>query len=131
MSDANVIFITGGVGQDPEEKQGSVKIAKISVANERGFGEKKTTNWFNCVAFQKQAEFILKYVRKGARVRVIGEMAMKKYEGKTYPEIKIQEISFEGGNPKKEYSSTPEKNNNPDKQPLFDDCAPFPDDEQF
>jgi single-strand DNA-binding protein len=72
-------------------------------------GEKVTkTEWHNCVAINKQAEIIEKYVTKGHQIYIEGKLTYNKFEneGKTkyITEIQINEFRFIG---KKESDSQP------------------------
>ncbi|MFN8614967.1 MAG: single-stranded DNA-binding protein [Vampirovibrionales bacterium] len=72
----NQATLVGRVGQDPELKyfeSGSVK-ARFSLAVDRGFGQNKTTDWFNIEAWGKQAEFVGEWVKKGTMLAVFGTL---------------------------------------------------------
>lgn len=65
-------IIIGRLGKDSEVKstpQGK-QVANFSVAVEEGFGEKKYTEWYNIVAWEKLAELVGQYLKKGALVAV-------------------------------------------------------------
>ena len=75
----NVIMITGRLCADPEPKamQSSTAMAVFRVAVDRRFGGKgadKKTDFFNCVAFGKTAEFITTYFHKGDGIELVGSM---------------------------------------------------------
>ena len=76
----NVITVTGFVGQVPEvkytEKQKAV--ANISLAVKSSYGN--DINWFKCVAWGKLAEVFEKYVKKGTRLLITGEMRIDTWE---------------------------------------------------
>lgn len=70
----NSVTLVGRVGQDPELKyfeSGSVK-ARFSLAVDSGFGQNKTTHWFNIECWAKQAEFAGEWVKKGTLMAVFG-----------------------------------------------------------
>ena len=75
----NVIMITGRLCADPEPKatQSSTAMAVFRVAVDCRFGGKgadKKTDFFNCVAFGKTAEFITTYFHKGDGIELVGSM---------------------------------------------------------
>jgi single-stranded DNA-binding protein len=92
MSDLNLISISGMVWKDPE-KIGENGV-KFSVLNGRGTKDKPIKNFFNCVAWGKTAEFILKYIKDRHKVAVVGEMNSRKYEEKTYWDVTAREVSL-------------------------------------
>ncbi len=72
----NTATLVGRVGQDPELKyfdSGSVK-ARFSLAVDSGFGQNKTTHWFNIEVWGKQAESAGQWIKKGALVGVSGSI---------------------------------------------------------
>lgn len=88
------IFI-GNVGKDPEVKDaGGKRVAKFSVAVSDGFGDKKKTYWLNVIAWQKLAEVVEKYLKKGSKVLVEGRITTRDYEGKTYTDIVAEKLEF-------------------------------------
>ena len=78
----------GRLTRDPEMRvsQGdnALNIAKFSLAVDRRFqrnGEKET-DFFNCTAFGKLGEFVEKYLRKGTKVVLDGELRNDNYTNK-------------------------------------------------
>ena len=67
---SNNISVIGRLGRDGESKQvGSSALYEFTVADSQGYGEKKTTNWFKCQLWGKQAESaVTQYLVKGAKV---------------------------------------------------------------
>ncbi len=84
MSARNQFTVIGNVGQSPElktTKEGK-KYLNISVAVNKRYkdkeGEAKTiTNWFNFCVWEKQAEALSKFLKKGATVAVAGELTTR------------------------------------------------------
>ena len=77
----NSVVLTGRLGKDPEIRisQNITKVARFSLAVARRF-KKDETDWINCVAFGKTAEFIEKYVKKGTKLCVAGCIQTGSYE---------------------------------------------------
>ena len=80
----NRIFLTGSLGRDPEAKysNGGMAITKFSLAVNGGFGDKKRTDWFNVVCFNKTAETMGNCLHKGSKILVEGEVQMGSYTNK-------------------------------------------------
>jgi len=97
----NKVMIIGNLGKDPEmiyAKTGTA-ICKFSVAVTEKWGDKETTEWFNCVAFKKSAETLEKYLSKGSKVYIEGKLQTSTWDKedgtKGYKtEIIIREFEF-------------------------------------
>lgn len=79
----NKLILIGRLTKDPEIRvSGSVTIAKFSLAVDRRFkrdGEPEA-DFFNCTAFNKTAEFIEKYCKKGMKMAIEGRVQNDNYE---------------------------------------------------
>ena len=94
--------VGGTLGRDPESRStsGGTKVVNFSVAVEKGFGEKASTSWFNIIAFDKNAEFAEKYLKKGKPVVISGDLQVRSWDDKqtgqkrTATEIVAYKIDF-------------------------------------
>ena len=106
--------VGGGLGRDPDIRStpNGVKVANFSVAVDKGFGDKKSTHWFNVVAFKDLAEFAEKYLKKGSAVNVTGDLQTKSWVDKqsganrTATEIVALRIDFADGGSKSDSGQT-------------------------
>lgn len=111
MSSVNRAILLGNVGKDPEivNTQNGAKIAKFSLATTRKQKEEKVTQWHNVICFNKLAEIVEKYVKKGDQLFLEGEIQYREYEKdgqkKYFTEILSNEIQMIGG---KKSESSPE-----------------------
>lgn len=96
-------YILGRLGRDPETRvsQSGTKVAKFSVAVNRKFKRENepVTDWFSCVAFDKKADFVDKYLKQGVRVAISGDLQNDNYTNKdgqkVYSvQIIVEEIEF-------------------------------------
>lgn len=79
-------------------------VLKFSVAVERNYakqGEERKTDFINCVAWNKTAEFICNYFSKGDMIAVVGSIQTDSYTDKdgnkrTSFEINVENVSFCG-----------------------------------
>ena len=99
VADAEVRFTKFG---DP--------IASFRLASDVGFGDNKTTNWFNCQIWGKRAESLAPHLTKGSQVTVFGTLKLREWEDKEgqkklSPDISVDELAFQGG--KRDSESTP------------------------
>lgn len=100
----NSVTILGRLGQDPEVKYfetGKVK-ASFSVAVDRNFSkENKITDWFNIEVWDRQAEFVGEWVKKGSLISVSGRLDLNRYNdqagnAKEWPLIRATDVRFAG-----------------------------------
>jgi len=79
----NCVNFMGRIGKQPELRQ--TKTGKfttsftIGVARDYHTGEEKKTDWFDCTAWNKGAEFIAKYFHKGDMIAIVGRMETDDY----------------------------------------------------
>ncbi|MBQ2382946.1 MAG: single-stranded DNA-binding protein [Oscillospiraceae bacterium] len=83
----NHITIMGRLTRDPEYRttQTGLSVANFSVAVDRDFpgptGEKET-DFIDCVAWRKTAEFVTKYFHKGSQIAVSGRLQIRSWTDK-------------------------------------------------
>jgi len=83
MKSVNKVTLIGAVGKDPEVRytQAGMAIANFSLATSKKNKEKSdVTQWHNIVAFQKTAELIQQYVKKGSKLYIEGEIQYQEYD---------------------------------------------------
>lgn len=93
----NKVILMGRLTRDPELRYGQNELAitGITIAVDR---KKEGTDFINCTAFGKTAEFISKYFNKGKKILVAGRIEVDNYEdekGKhTVTKVIIEEVEF-------------------------------------
>ena len=98
----NTLHIMGRLCGEPEitSTQSGTTIARYTVAVDRRYAKdgQQKTDFFSCTSFGKQAEFVEKFLKKGVKVVVSGEMRLDtvQKDGKnvTYPKVAVNEIEF-------------------------------------
>lgn len=92
----NTITIQGRLTNDPELRYvGSGKaVVKFSIANETGYGDKKKTSYPTFVAWEKKAEYIANYAKKGTMVVIQGTYGENAYTDKEGKSRRITEINI-------------------------------------
>jgi single-strand DNA-binding protein len=85
----NKVFLLGNVGKDPEFKvtQGGMQIATFGLATaERTKGQDGNwtdkTEWHNLVCFQRTAEIVRDYVKKGTQLFIEGRISNRSWDDK-------------------------------------------------
>lgn len=67
-------------------------VASFSLAIDDGFGDKKSTDFIDIVAWDKTAENCAKFLAKGAKVAVVGKIKKRSYENKDGQKVWITEV---------------------------------------
>ena len=77
----NKVILTGNLTRDPEVRytQSGKAVARLGIAVTRTFN-KDQTDFFSMTAWDKQAEFCGRYLKKGSRVLVEGRVENNNYE---------------------------------------------------
>lgn len=87
----NKVILIGNLGQDPEVRYtpGGSAVANVSLATSTSWRDKATgetqdrTEWHRVVFFNRLAEIVGEYLRKGARVYVEGNLRTRKWQDKS------------------------------------------------
>jgi len=85
----NKVILVGNLGKDPEVKYTSTgtPVAKFSLATNEGYKDKNgqwqdRTEWHNIVAWQRLAEIVGEYVKKGSKVYIEGRLQTSSWDDK-------------------------------------------------
>lgn len=113
----NHIDLMGRATRDPELRytQSQTPVCTFTVAVDRDFGsEKKETDFISVVAWKQTAEFVNRYIGKGALIAVSGRLQMREYIDKdgnkrTAAEVVADRVYF-GESKHKDESFTPAGN---------------------
>ena len=101
----NKAILIGNVGKEPEirKTQSGISVANFSLATSKKVKGEEKTEWHRIVAWDKLAEIIEKYVHKGDKVMIEGEIETRDYEKdgqKVYTtEIRAGNMEMLGGKP--------------------------------
>ena len=93
----NKVILVGNLGKDPEIKYtpSGVPVAKFSLATNERFKDKNgewqdRTEWHNIVAWQRLAEIVGEYVKKGSKLYIEGKLQTSSWEDKQSGEKKYR-----------------------------------------
>src|SRR5437016_7842637 len=85
----NKVILVGNLGKDPEVKYtpSGTPVAKFSLATNEGYKDKSgqwqdRTEWHNIVAWQRLAEIVGEYVKKGSKVYIEGRLQTSSWDDK-------------------------------------------------
>jgi len=129
----NTHSFVGRIGKDLEKKitTSGKTICQFTVAVS---GKRKDTEgnyptyWFNCVAFEKTAEYLLSYGFKGAEIAVVSEPTIEEYKDKdgenkrAYKEL-VNEVNILSKKP----DTAPQSHTNAQQKPKVDTSAVYKD----
>jgi single-strand DNA-binding protein len=101
----NSVTLVGNVGADPrfKELENGKKHISFSLATNQFYtnskGEKiNKTNWHRIVAWDKKAEIISSYIKKGSKLIIQGSLNLRVYETETsknqISEVLINKVQF-------------------------------------
>ena len=97
----NKAILMGRLTRDPELRHtgSGTPVCSFSIAIDNGYGDNRSTDFINCVAWNKTAEFVEKYFTKGRMIIVIGRIQTRTWQGqdgkKNYAtEVVASEVSF-------------------------------------
>lgn len=100
----NRITILGRLARDPELRntQSGTAVTSFTLAvdrNRKDADGNTPVDWIDCIAWQKTAEILAQYARKGALIGVTGRLQSRKYTAKdgtprTAWEVVVDEFSF-------------------------------------
>ena len=93
----NKIILLGNVGKDPEIRAtgGGTMVANFSLATTDRAKDSTgnwtdRTEWHNLVAFQRTAEIVRDYVKKGSKLYIEGKIQTRSWDDKTSGEKKYR-----------------------------------------
>ena len=113
----NKVLLLGNVGKDPEVYNlHSGIVVNLSLATNESFKDgrgdwQERVEWHNLVAFQRTAEIIRDYVRKGSRIFVEGKLRTHSWDDKQSgerrhkKEILVSEVSLLSSGTSADHSS--------------------------
>ncbi len=110
MASINKVILVGNLGQDPEVKYmpsggavTNISIATTDTWKDKSTGEKKeNTEWHRVVFFNRLAEIVGEYLRKGSQVYIEGNLRTRKWQDQSgadrySTEIVAREMQMLGG----------------------------------
>lgn len=86
MASVNKLILVGNLGKDPESNftPSGLQITKFSVAttDSKKVGDEweNETEWHNCVAFSKLAEYVIEHLKVGDQVYIEGKLKTSSWD---------------------------------------------------
>lgn len=103
-----IITLAGTIGKDAvlRRTQAGEPILGFSVAVDDGYGENKSTMWFDIALWGKRGQSLEPHLKKGTKVTVSGEFGQRHHENKTYFTCRASDITIQGGGEKQARPTT-------------------------
>ncbi len=107
VGSVNKVILLGNLGRDPEIRsmQSGSKMASFSIATSKRWKDKNTqeqkekTSWHNIVVFgDGLVDIVEKYVKKGSKIYLEGELQTRKWEDKDGNDKYTTEVILQGFN---------------------------------
>ena len=102
----NKILLMGRLTKDPELRytQGGTAVASFTLAVNRSFANQngeREADFINCVAWQKAAEFVANYFKKGQQMVLEGRLQVRSYDDNNgqrrwVTEVVTEKVEFVG-----------------------------------
>ena len=107
----NRVVLVGRLTRDPElrKTQTGKSVVSFTVAVDRGFGDKKSTDFINCVAWERVAEVLAQYTKKGSLISLEGRIQPSSYDDKDGKRVYKQDVVCESMHMLDSKSSTTSK----------------------
>ena len=147
MASLNKVQIIGNAGRDPEVKYSAngLAVANLSIATTRTWKDKQgekaeETEWHRVVFYDKLAEIVGRYTKKGSPLYIEGRLKTRKWQDKDGRDVYTTEIVAEqmqmlGGREEAAPPPTPSRPAPPGRAPArpaektafddIDDAIPF------
>lgn len=93
------ITIAGRLGRDAVLRDGpkDKPVLNFAVAVNDGYGDKKSTLWFDCALWGDRGSKLAQYLTKATQVCVSGELGKREHNGTTYLTVRVSELTLMGG----------------------------------
>ena len=126
----NKVILMGRMTKDPELRTTNAgkMVCSFTLAVDDGYGDNKRTDFINCVAWEKTAEFLKNWFGKGRMCIVIGKIGTRTWESedrkKHYAtEVVAHEVKF--GESKGSQEQAAPKSAEEEFSQIVDDDCPF------
>lgn len=109
------------------------EVLSWSVACDSGYGDNKTTLWFDCALWGARGAKLADMIAQGDRIGVTGTLSRREHDGKTYLKIDASDVTLLGdkrdGGDQPRSSSREQRGGNaantPPMDSFTDDDIPF------
>lgn len=126
----NVVMLIGRLTRDPEQRmtQSGSQLASFTIAVDR-HDKDRTADFISCTAWNKTADTVIRYLKKGSKVGVQGAIRQNTYDGRngekqTRYDVLVDRVEFLGS--KKEAEEKPTHIADMEPVDMFTEDVPLP-----
>ena len=123
----NKVMLIGRLTKDAELRytQSGTAVASFTVAVDRQYkkGEERQADFINCIAWQKTAEFVSQYFKKGSKIALEGRLQVRSYDAQDghkrwATEVVVEQVEFVDSKAKNENTDSYEVSFDDDELPF-------------
>ena len=119
----NNVILSGRLTADPELKmsQNNKKYCQFTLAVDKYVNGQQQADFISCIAWERTAEVLTQYTKKGSKVNVAGRISTRTYKNNQginvyVTEVIVQQLELLDSKPKEE---------KPQQQQSYDDTSSF------
>ena len=88
----------GNLGRDPELRNtnSGTAVCSLRIGASSGFGDRKATVWVDVSVWGKAADSAARFLKKGSKVYIDGEVRERSYTNKDGQEVTVREVHVQG-----------------------------------
>ncbi len=124
----NKVFLIGNLTKDPELSTvgaNNSSVCKFGLAVNRRVNGNQETDFYNITAWRGLGENCSKYLKKGNKIAVCGDISTRTYNDKLYIDVNATDIEFLNTKSQEQPTSSYDKRNDIEMKPIPDDSLPF------
>jgi len=128
----NRVVLVGRLTKDAmlRKTQTGKSVASFTVAINRRYGQNEQADFVNCVAWEKTAEILSQYTKKGSLIGLEGRVQSRSYDDKDGKRVYVQEVVCESIQLLESKSSSASKSSYDDNYQVTPDYNDFSDQSQ-
>lgn len=124
----NKVFLIGNLTKDPELSTvgaNNSSVCKFGLAVNRRVNGNQETDFYNITVWRGLGENCAKYLKKGSKIAVCGDISTRTYNDKLYIDVNATDIEFLNTKSQEQPTSSYDKRNDIEMKPIADDSLPF------
>lgn len=123
----NKVFLIGNLVTDPELKTvgNNIKVCNMRLAVNRKTENGNEADFYQLKAWRGLGENCAKYLKKGNKIAVCGDISTRTYNDKLYIDVNATDIEFLNTKTQEQPTSSYDKRNDIEMKPIADTDLPF------
>lgn len=119
----NNVILSGRLTADPELKmsQNNKKYCQFTLAVDKYVNGQQQADFIYCIAWERTAEVLTQYTKKGSKVNVVGRISTRTYTNNQGMNVYVTEVIVQ----QLELLDSKAKEEKPQQQQSYDDTSSF------